>query len=181
MGGLAGSFALFLKFTPPISVIRQFFLNLMGNLKPNIMNRSEQAEELFLSGYNCTQSVLLSFADDLKFSKELAQKLAAGFGGGMGKQQMTCGAVTGAIMVLGLLKGEDVNNNEELKASSYGAVKDLTRDFMAEYKTTKCADLIGCDLNTPEGSARFEEEKIMENVCVPGVKKAVEIVENLTA
>ena len=145
------------------------------------MNRSEQAKELFLSGYNCAQSVLLSFADDMKFSKELAQKMAAGFGGGMGKQQETCGAVTGAIMVLGLLKGEEVNNNDELKAAAYGGVKDLTRDFVATYKTTQCRDLIGCDLNTPEGSEKFKEEKIMENVCAGCVKKAVEIVEKLTA
>lgn len=145
------------------------------------MNRSEQAEELFLSGYNCAQSVVLSFADDLKFSKELAQKMAAGFGGGMGKQQETCGAVTGAIMLLGLLKGEAVNNNDELKASAYGAVKDLTRDFVAEYKTTQCRDLIGCDLNTPEGAAKFKDEKIMETTCVGCVKKAVEIVESLSA
>lgn len=145
------------------------------------MNRSENAKDLFLSGYNCAQSVVLSFADDLKFSKELAQKMAAGFGGGMGKQQETCGAVTGAIMVLGLIKGEEVNNNDELKSSSYGAVKDLTRDFVAEYKTTQCRELIGCDLNTPEGSAKFKEEKIMENVCAGCVKKAVQIVETLTA
>lgn len=145
------------------------------------MNRSENAEDLFLSGYNCAQSVVLSFADDLKFSKELAQKMAAGFGGGMGKQQETCGAVTGAIMVLGLIKGEEVNNNDELKSSSYGAVKDLTRDFVAVYKTTQCRELIGCDLNTPEGSAKFKEEKIMENVCAGCVKKAVQIVESLTA
>ena len=145
------------------------------------MNRSEHAGELFLSGYNCAQSVVLSFADDLKFSKELAQKMAAGFGGGMGKQQETCGAVTGAIMVLGLLKGEEVNNNDELKASTYGGVKDLTRDFVATYKTTQCRDLIGCDLNTPEGAAKFKEEKIMENVCAGCVKKAVQILENLTA
>ncbi|TFH27194.1 MAG: C_GCAxxG_C_C family protein [Bacteroidia bacterium] len=145
------------------------------------MEHSEQAKELFLSGYNCAQSVVLSFADDLKFSKELAQKMAVGFGGGMGKQQETCGAVTGAIMVLGLLKGEEVNNNDELKATSYAAVKDLIRNFVAEYKTTKCRDLIGCDLNTPEGSAKLKEEKIMENICADCVKKAVEIVEDLTA
>lgn len=141
------------------------------------MERSEHARELFLSGYNCAQSVLLSFADELKFSKELAQKMAAGFGGGMGKQQETCGAVTGAIMVLGLLKGEHVNNNDELKAESYSSVKELSRRFVAEYNTTQCKDLIGCDLNTPEGSAKFKEEKIMETVCAGCVKKAVEIVE----
>ena len=145
------------------------------------MNRSEQAKELFLSGYNCAQSVVLTFADDLKFSKELAQKMAAGFGGGMGKQQETCGAVTGAIMVLGLIKGEEVNNNDELKSAAYAGVKELTRDFVASYKTTQCRDLIGCDLNTPEGSARFKEEKIMENVCAGCVEKAVQILENLTA
>jgi C_GCAxxG_C_C family probable redox protein len=145
------------------------------------MNRSEHAKELFLSGYNCAQSVLLSFADDLKYSKELAQKLAAGFGGGMGKQQETCGAVTGAIMVLGIYKGEQVNNNEELKAESYGSVKELASQFTAEFSTTKCKDLIGCDLNTPEGSAKFKEEKIMETVCADCVGKAVEIVESLSA
>jgi len=145
------------------------------------MNRSDKAKDLFLSGYNCTQSVLLSFADDLKFSKELAQKMAAGFGGGMGKQQETCGAVTGAIMVLGLLKGEEVNNNEELKTRTYGAVQDLTRGFVAEFNTTKCRDIIGCDLNTPEGQAKFKEEKIMETICAPCVEKAVQIVEKLTA
>jgi len=145
------------------------------------MERSEQAKELFLSGYNCAQSVVLSFADDLKYSKELAQKMAAGFGGGMGKQQETCGAVTGAIMVLGLIKGEMVNNNDELKAGAYGAVKDLTRDFVSEYKTTNCKDLIGCDLNTPEGAAKFKEEKIMETTCAGCVKKAVQIVESISA
>ena len=145
------------------------------------MNRSEQAKDLFLSGYNCAQSVVLSFADDLKFSKELAQKMAAGFGAGMGRQQETCGAVTGAIMILGLIKGEEVNNNDELKNAAYASVKELTREFVAEYKTTKCLDLIGCDLNTPEGLAKFSEENKMENVCAGCVEKAVQIIETLTA
>jgi len=144
------------------------------------MERSEQAKEHFLSGYNCAQSVVLSFAEDLKYSKELALKMSAGFGGGMGKQQETCGAVTGAIMVLGLLKGEEVNNNDELKAEAYSSVKVLTKEFTAAYKTTTCRDLINCDLNTPEGSAKFKDEKIMENVCAGCVSKAVQIVESIT-
>lgn len=144
------------------------------------MERSEQAKEHFLSGYNCAQSVVLSFADDLKYSKELALKISAGFGGGMGKQQETCGAVTGAIMVLGLLKGEEVNNNDELKSEAYSSVKELLREFSAVYNTTSCRELIGCDLNTPEGSAKFKEEKLMENVCAGCVAKAVQIVESIT-
>ena len=143
------------------------------------MERSEHARDLFLSGYNCAQSVVLSFADDLKYSKELAQKMAAGFGGGMGKQQETCGAVTGAIMVLGLLKGEEVNNNDELKAQTYGSVKEMTREFVSTFKTTSCRELTGCDLNTPEGAEEFKEKKIMDTVCADCVKKAVEIVESI--
>ncbi len=144
------------------------------------MERAQQARELFLSGYNCAQSVLLSYAEDTRFSKELAQKVAAGFGGGMGKQQETCGAVTGAVMVLGLLRGEKVNNNEELKTESYASVKELYRKFTEEFKTTRCRDLIGCDLNTPEGAAKFKDEKIMETVCAGCVEKAVQIVDNIT-
>lgn len=144
------------------------------------MERSEQAKEHFLSGYNCAQSVVLSFADDLKFSKELALKMSAGFGGGMGKLQETCGAVTGAIMVLGLLKGEEVNNNDELKSEAYSSVKELSREFTTAYNTTSCRELIACDFNTPEGAAKFKEEKVMENVCAGCVAKAVEIVESIT-
>jgi C_GCAxxG_C_C family probable redox protein len=144
------------------------------------MEKSLRAKSLFLSGYNCAQSVLLSFAPDLHYSEELAQKLAAGFGGGMGKTQHTCGAVTGAVMVLGLINGERVNNNEELKAGSYKSVKQMMDEFSAIYGTTQCSELIGCDLNTPEGSAKFQDEKIMENVCAGCVKKAVEIVESIS-
>lgn len=145
------------------------------------MERSEKAQDLFLSGYNCAQSVLLSFADDLKFSQEMAQKMSAGFGGGMGKQQETCGAVTGAIMVLGLMKGEEVNNNEDLKAGAYASVKEFIRQFKANYKTTECRDLIGCDLNTPEGAAKFKEENLMEKVCAGCVGKSIQILESMSA
>ncbi len=144
------------------------------------MERSEHAKELFLSGHNCAQSVVLAFADDLKFSKELGLKMAAGFGAGMGRQQETCGAVTGAIMILGLFEGEKVNNNDELKTQAYGSVQDLTSNFIDEFQTTRCRDLIGCDLNTPEGSARFDEENKKETVCARCVQKAVTIVESIS-
>ena len=145
------------------------------------MERSEKARQMFLSGHNCAQSVLLSFADDLKFSRELAQKMAAGFGGGMGKLQETCGAVTGSIMVLGLIQGERVNSNDELKDRAYASVREFTGQFATEFGTTRCKDLVGCDLNTREGSARFKEEGIMETVCAGCVERAVQIIESMTA
>ncbi|MEN8158027.1 MAG: C-GCAxxG-C-C family protein [Bacteroidota bacterium] len=143
------------------------------------MERSEQAKELFLSGHNCSQALLLTFADDLKYSRELALKIASGFGGGMGKQQETCGAVTGAIMVLGLFRGEQVNNNDELKSKTYGSVRELNRQFTEAFQSTNCLKLTGCDLNTPEGEEKFREEEVMKGICTECVKKAVQIVESM--
>ncbi|MCP4313282.1 MAG: C_GCAxxG_C_C family protein [Bacteroidetes bacterium] len=144
------------------------------------MERSEHAGDLFLDGNNCAQSVLLSFAEDIGYSKELALKVAAGFGGGMGRMQGTCGAVTGAIMVLGILEGEKAADNSELKSSSYEAVKEFFVRFTDEYQTTNCKDLTSCDFGTDAGSLKFKNEGVMEKICVPCVMRAVKIVEEIT-
>ncbi len=67
-----------------------------------------------------------------------------------------------------------------LKSRAYGSVKEIVREFVAEYETTNCKELIGCDLNTPEGSEKFKDEKIMETVCAGCVQKAVQIVESIS-
>jgi C_GCAxxG_C_C family probable redox protein len=144
------------------------------------MERAEHARNLFLSGHNCAQSVLLSFADELKYSRELALKISAGFGGGMGKKQETCGAVTGAVMVLGLINGERTNNNDELLPKAYNSVKELFRQFTEAFDSTRCGDLTGCDLNTPDGAVQFREERIRETICADCVARAVQIVESVT-
>jgi len=148
----------------------------MSNM--SAMERVYLAREYFQSGHNCAQSVVLSFAEDTRFSEELARRISAGFGGGMGKMQETCGAVTGAVMVLGMLSGEKAQSNEELKSGACSSVKELFRQFHEAYGTTLCRDLIGCDLNTPEGAKRFKEERIMEQTCTGCVMKAVQIVES---
>ncbi len=144
------------------------------------MERSEQAKELFLEGNNCAQSVLLSFADDYGYSKELALKISAGFGGGMGKTQETCGAVSGAIMVLGIREGEKASDNNELKSGAYGSTKELISKFTDEFQTTSCRELTGCDFNTDSGNEKFKSEGVMEKICAPCIKRAVEIVESIT-
>jgi C_GCAxxG_C_C family probable redox protein len=144
------------------------------------MERSEHAKELFLEGNNCAQSVLLSFADDYGCSKELALKISAGFGAGMGRTQETCGAVSGAIMVLGIREGEKASDNDELKLGAYGSTKELISKFTDEFQTTSCRELTGCDFNTDSGNEKFRSEGVMEKICAPCVKRAVEIVESIT-
>ena len=143
------------------------------------MERSEHAKELFLSGNNCAQSVLLSFAEDMGYSKELALKVSAGFGGGIAKEQQICGAVTGAIMVLGILKGEKASDNDELKSQTYSAVQLFLKKFTEDFQSTSCGELTGCDFKSDAGNEKFKNEEVMENICAPCVKRAVELVEAL--
>ena len=143
------------------------------------MERSEHAVAKFLEGNNCAQSVVLSFAEDYGYSKELALKIAAGFGAGMGRVQGTCGAVSGAIMVLGIREGEKASDNNELKSKTYGAVKEFFSKFKDDFKTTSCRELTGCDFNTDSGNEKFKNEGVMEKICAPCVKRAVEIVEQV--
>ncbi len=142
------------------------------------MKRSEQAASFFLAGNNCSQSVILPFLDELELDREAALQIAAGFGGGMGRLQYTCGAVSGSVIVLGLLEAAR-GGMEDLKPRSYEKVKEFFKRFEAEHGTSSCRELTGCDFGSEEGSAAFRDEGVMEKVCAPCVKRAVEIVEEL--
>ena len=143
------------------------------------MDRSEIARELFMGEFNCAQSVVITFAKDFGYSKELAAKIAAGFGGGMGKTQGPCGAVTGSIMVLGLMAGERANNYEDLRVQAYSKSKEFIKKFETEFETVNCKELINCDLNTKEGEDLFKEKEIKKNICAKCVERAVKIIEEI--
>ena len=70
-------------------------------------NHKELARSYFLEGYNCSQSVLLAFHEELGLDKETAARMASPFGGGMGRLREVCGTVSGMFLVLGLLRGYD--------------------------------------------------------------------------
>ena len=86
------------------------------------MKKSEKAVELFLKGYNCSQAVFGAFAEELGINEETAFKLAAPFGGGVGRQREVCGAVSGMLMVLGLEEGYSTPETKEIKAPGHDYV-----------------------------------------------------------
>ena len=75
------------------------------------MKKSEKAVEYFRNKFNCSQSVLTVFSNEYGLSENDCLKMACAFGGGMGRQQQTCGAVTGALMALGLKYGKGINDH----------------------------------------------------------------------
>jgi C_GCAxxG_C_C family probable redox protein len=142
------------------------------------MDRVERCADYFAQGYACSQSVLLAFAEDLHLDPQTAARISAGFGGGMGRTAGTCGAVTGALMVIGLHTGSPV-----VDAAAKDATYTLVRRFMAEFAarngSTECRDLLGCDISGPEGSAYAREHNLFKTQCPEYVKEAVRILEGM--
>ena len=68
-------------------------------------DRVAKAIALFKEGYNCSQSVVAAFADEYGFTREQALRMAASFGGGIGRMRETCGAACGMFLLAGLETG----------------------------------------------------------------------------
>lgn len=143
--------------------------------------RAALAQETFAAGFNCGQAVLLPFALERGLSRETALALAGGLGAGLGRLQETCGAVTGAILALGLAGGQTAPEDAAAKARTYARVQTLAAQFAAAHGTIRCRDLLGLDLRTPEGQNRFKTEGLHQSVCARCVETAVRLTEGLLA
>lgn len=101
-----------------------------------------RAHAFFDGGFSCSQSVLLAFADRFNLDEEIAKKISANFGGGMGRLREKCGALTGAFMVLGLKYGNSDPADMDTKLASYDKVRELNKKFDELYNTTQCGEII---------------------------------------
>ena len=117
--------------------------------------RIGKAVELFKSGFNCSQSVVVAFADMYGFTEEQALHMSASFGGGIGRMRMTCGAACGLFMLAGLEKCALEGKDRASKAENYALVQRLAEEFKKRNGTLVCAELLG--LKKPEGSSIPEE------------------------
>jgi C_GCAxxG_C_C family probable redox protein len=143
------------------------------------MKNKETAIESFRSGFNCSQAVLEAYCDELNIDKDLALNISCGFGGGMGRLQETCGAVTGAYMVLGVFNGKKFRNNKDKKEGAYSMIQQFSKRFKSIHGTTDCKSLLKCDLNTEEGHRYAKENGLFETVCEQCISDSVNILEDL--
>jgi C_GCAxxG_C_C family probable redox protein len=143
------------------------------------MSYVEDAATCFQGGFNCAQAVLSAFAVELGLERELALRVAGGFGGGMGRLGEVCGAVTGAIMVLGLKYGKVRTEDDAAREEAYQRVQEFAQQFRARHGALRCRDLLGCDLSTPEGRREAHDRGITATLCPQLVRDAAEIAEGL--
>jgi len=140
------------------------------------------AAETFESGFNCSQSVLSVFAEDFGLTKDCCFRLASPFGSGIARRQETCGAVTGALMVIGLKYGKGEHGLEADKANAYKLSQLLIDKFKVRHQSINCLELLdNLDINTPEGMAEIQKRDLFRCNCSKYVQDAVELVESILA
>jgi C_GCAxxG_C_C family probable redox protein len=134
----------------------------------------EKAVQTYQCGYNCAQTVLLTLYEQIepKSKNAVIPKIAAGFGGGMGRCGSVCGALTGSLMAVGIKYGSNEAGAEK-QAKAYAYANKLYRQFEKRHGTVFCRDLIKFDLSNPEEAAKARQEKVFEKICVNLIKASV--------
>lgn len=141
-----------------------------------IKERTKRAVELFKQGYNCSQSVVMAYADLYDIDINTVAKLATSFGGGMGRLREVCGAVSGMFIVLGLEYPFIDTKNKASKNENYKKVQETAAEFKTAMGSIICADL----LNLKRGAQHYEsadrtKEYYATRPCAKCVAKAAEI------
>ncbi len=140
-------------------------------------DKTERAAELFQKGYNCSQSVIGAYAEELGVPEETALRMAAGFGGGIGRCGEACGALTGGVMVIGLREGS-AEADPAAKQRAYEATRAFVEAFRARNGATTCRDLLGVDINDREAHQRARDEGRLKADCADLVRGAAELLDN---
>ena len=142
-------------------------------------SRINQVVEKFEKGFNCSQAILSTYCEQFGLDYETALKIATGFGGGM-HINGTCGAVTGAVMVLGLKYG-NTEEDKQAKENTYKKVIEFANKFSVRNSTVRCHELLGCDITTREGLEIARQKGVFSSICPGLVKDAAEILEEMLA
>lgn len=133
----------------------------------------------FREGFNCSQAVLSTWSGEFGLERDEALRAASSLGAGMGGLGEVCGAVTGALIVIGLKHGRTEAKDKETKEKNYALVRDFTGRFRSRNGSLICRELLGCDLSTAEGMETARSRGLFKERCPRFVRDAAEILEEI--
>ncbi len=140
----------------------------------------EIAEKLFREGFNCSQAVLLAFSDITGLDDDTAAKIASSFGGGLGRMREVCGAVSGAAMVLGLVKGYSDIGNADAKKAHYKLIQEFASRFKMKNGSIICRELLSGVKTIENGEPEQRTESYYKKrPCPLLVRDAAEILDEM--
>jgi len=142
------------------------------------MGNDDKAAAMFKEGFSCSQAVLATYCERFGLDKKQAYQISCGFGGGMHLDQ-TCGAVTGAFMVIGLKYGRTRADDREAKMETARKEVEFAKKFKARHGSIACTELIGCNISTMEGYEEAKRKDLFKQVCPKYVISATEILDEI--
>jgi C_GCAxxG_C_C family probable redox protein len=140
------------------------------------MSKVQDAVACFKDGFNCSQAILSTYCDAFGLDEKTAMQISCGLGAGMGRLQETCGAVTGAYLLIGLKYGKFIKEDDPAKEKTYALVREFAKQFEERNKTTNCRELLGIDLMNGDRQTAIERVKTL---CPKMVQDAAEIIEQM--
>ncbi len=143
------------------------------------MKKKERSKTLFEEGFCCSQAVFSTYAEHWGFDREVFLKISDAFGAGIGGMAATCGAVTGAIMTIGLKHGRTHPDDDEAKQKTRTLVKEFVKRFTERNGSIECKQLLGVDISIPEAMELAEKKGLFDTLCPKLIESAVDILEEL--
>ena len=143
------------------------------------MSRGEEAKKCFEDGFLCAPAIFSTYSEQLGLEKALALKIACGFGAGIGRMGKTCGAVTGALMVIGLKHGKVDLADKESQQRTFALVQEFVDRFIALNGSIECKELLGYDLSDPGELGLARESGVFKTKCPSFVYDSARILEDV--
>jgi C_GCAxxG_C_C family probable redox protein len=143
------------------------------------IKQADEAVEAFKRGLSCSQAIFSVYGRDLGVDPETAVKVASAFGAGVAKTGEICGAVSGALMVIGLSQRPEDIKDASSREKVYAKARRFIEEFAARNASVNCTELIGYDLSDPKQFAEAKEKKVFATRCSKLVRDAGEILEDL--
>jgi len=147
----------------------------MTSEKAQAEDVAARAVDLFNGGFNCAEAVATAVAEVCAPGQKCFPRVATCFGGGLGRQGETCGAVIGGLLAIAYVQGRGEGEGDEAKSRCYDLARNVVEPFRGRFGGVLCRELIGVDLRTPEGRRIFSEQKLHNKYCTAFVGEAARL------
>jgi C_GCAxxG_C_C family probable redox protein len=143
------------------------------------MTKSDKALASFKNGITCSSAVFSTFSEELGLDKKTAKKIGCGFGAGISKTGNICGAVSGAIMVIGLKYGKAEQGDDAATEKTRALTRQFMQEFTAKNGSVNCTELLGYNLSNADEYEKAREKKLFVTKCPEFVRDAAAILEKI--
>jgi C_GCAxxG_C_C family probable redox protein len=143
------------------------------------MTKSDKALTSFKNGITCSSAVFSAFSHELGLDEKMAKKIACGFGAGISRTGNICGAVSGAIMVIGLKYGKVEQGDDAATEKTRALTRQFIEEFTKKNGSANCTELLGHDLSNQQEYEAAAKANLFKTKCPECVRDAAYILERI--